>query len=81
MFIALSRFTVANGMTDRMKEAFRRRPHLVDGVAGFVRLDVLGPQDTPDEIWLLTYWEDEASFTPGTAAISIGRAIGACRGG
>jgi heme-degrading monooxygenase HmoA len=62
MFIALSRFTVANGMTDLVKAAFRQRPHLVDEVAGFVRLDVLSPQDTPDEIWLLTSWEDEASF-------------------
>ena len=62
MFTALSRFTIANGMADQVKEAFRRRPQLVDEVAGFVRLDVLSPQDVPEEIWLLTYWKDEASF-------------------
>jgi hypothetical protein len=29
-FIALSRFTIANGMADQVKDAFINRPHLVD---------------------------------------------------
>jgi len=64
MFVALSKFTVANGngMAGAVKKAFANRPHLVDEVAGFIRLDVLSPVDRPDEIWLLTYWADEASF-------------------
>jgi heme-degrading monooxygenase HmoA len=61
-FVALSRFVVANGMTTAVKEAFVRRPHLVDGAPGFVRLDVISPVDAPDEIWLLTYWTDEHSY-------------------
>jgi len=63
MFVAMSRFTVGNDMTAEVKEAFRNRPHLVDQAPGFERLDVLSPTDNPDEIWLITYWRDESSFT------------------
>jgi heme oxygenase (mycobilin-producing) len=61
-FIALSRFAVANGMADQVKEAFIHRPHLVDDAPGFLRMQVITPQDDPREIWLFTYWRDEASF-------------------
>ena len=62
MFVALSRFTVANGMTSQVKEAFLNRPHLVDCAPGFLRMDVISPLDNPDEIWLITYWTDESSY-------------------
>lgn len=62
MFVALSRFTIANEMAGEVKEAFVNRPGLVEAARGFVRLDVISPLDDPQEIWLLTYWEDEASF-------------------
>lgn len=61
-FMALSRFTVANGMEEEVKEAFRNRPRLVEGAPGFVRMEVLCPVDAPAEIWLLTWWSDEASY-------------------
>ncbi|HEY9422625.1 MAG TPA: antibiotic biosynthesis monooxygenase [Thermoanaerobaculia bacterium] len=61
-FVAMSRFTVANGMEAEVRQAFRDRPHLVDDVPGFVRMEVLSPVDDPREIWLLTYWSDERSF-------------------
>lgn len=61
-FVAFSRFVVANGMSAEVKAAFRTRPHLVDDVAGYRRMDVISPLDRPDEIWLITYWNDEASF-------------------
>ena len=51
-FVALSRFVVANGMEVSVKAAFRKRPHLVDHTAGFVRMEVLCPLDRPQEIWL-----------------------------
>lgn len=60
--MALSRFTVANGMTAEVRQAFVERPHLVDAASGFVRMEVLAPLDEPDEIWLLTWWTDEASY-------------------
>lgn len=61
-FVALSRFVIANGMTAEVKAAFRHRPHLVDHAPGYLRMDVISPADQPDEIWLLTFWTDEASF-------------------
>jgi heme-degrading monooxygenase HmoA len=60
-FVALSRFTVAR-MSDEVKQAFRERPHSVEDATGFVRMEVLSPCDAPDEIWLITYWENEASY-------------------
>jgi heme oxygenase (mycobilin-producing) len=62
MFIALSRFSVANGMEEEVKEAFLNRPHMVEAAEGFVRMDVISPVDDPREFWLLTYWRDEESF-------------------
>ncbi len=62
MFVALSKFTIANDMAGEVKEAFVSRPHLVEAAPGFVRLDVISPVDDPQEVWLLTYWQDEESF-------------------
>ncbi len=62
MFVALSKFTIANGMTEAVKTAFKNRPHRVDHSAGFLRMDVISPLDNLDEIWLLTYWQDENSY-------------------
>jgi heme-degrading monooxygenase HmoA len=61
-FVALSRFVVANGMTAEVKAAFRNRPHLADSAPGYQRMEVISPVDRPEEIWLLTFWTDEASF-------------------
>lgn len=58
----LSRFVVANDKTAAVKAAFQARPHLVDRAPGFLRMDVLSPQDRPEELWLLTYWTDETSY-------------------
>jgi len=61
-FVALSKFVVANDMTASVKAAFRHRPHVVDGAAGYLRMEVLSPSERPEEIWLVTFWTDEASF-------------------
>ncbi len=62
LFVSLSKFVIANDKTAEVKEAFRRRPHLVDDQPGFVRMEVLSPLDRPEEIWLVTYWIDAESF-------------------
>lgn len=62
MFVALSKFIVANGMTRDVKRAFIERSHLVDSAPGFLRLEVISPIDNPDEIWLLTYWTNEGDY-------------------
>lgn len=45
-----------------MAQAFRARPHLVDDASGFLRMDVLTPDDDDAEFWLVTYWDSEESF-------------------
>jgi heme oxygenase (mycobilin-producing) len=62
MFIALSRFIVANHLAPEVKEAFKNRPHMVEDAAGFVRMEVISPLDNPNEVWLLTYWRDADSY-------------------
>jgi len=49
-------------MEAEVKQAFRNRPHLVDHTPGFVRLEVLSPEDNPSEIMLITFWEDHRSY-------------------
>lgn len=62
MFIAISRFRVANGKADEVRDAFLNRPHRVDRAAGFLQMEVLRPLDDPDEFWLVTHWRDAESF-------------------
>jgi heme-degrading monooxygenase HmoA len=62
MFVALSRFTIANDMSDAVHAAFRDRPRLVDREPGFLGMQVLSPYESPREIWLITQWTDEASY-------------------
>ena len=62
MIVALSQFTVIEGVEEAVVDAFLSRPHLVDNVSGFIRMEVLRPQSTPTEFWLLTWWENEASY-------------------
>lgn len=62
MIIALSRFSIANDMTDEVITAFRQRPHLVDGAPGFLGMEVMNPIDKPAEIWLVTRWKDVQSY-------------------
>lgn len=63
MIVVLSRFTIANDMTEEVRSAFQNRPHLVDDTAGFLGMEVMSPAENPAEIWLFTRWQDEASYT------------------
>ena len=62
MFVALSRFVVANGKSHDVSAAFRARPHLVDSAPGFIRMEVLSPRSNPDEFWLITWWACERDY-------------------
>jgi len=61
-YVSISRFRVRNGMEGEVADAFRGRPHAVENAPGFVRMDVLSPQEDAAEFWLVTYWTDEESF-------------------
>jgi len=62
MFVVISRFVVRNNMEREVREAFVRRPRLVDEAPGFLRMEVLCPQEREEEFWLVTWWRDEASY-------------------
>ena len=62
LFVALSQFTIANDMSQQVRDAFVGRPHLVDNAPGFLGMEVMSPVDQPQDIWLLTRWRDELSF-------------------
>jgi heme-degrading monooxygenase HmoA len=62
MFVALSRFAIANDKADEVRAAFRGRPHMVDSAPGFLGMEVMSPVDSPAEVWLLTRWRDEQSY-------------------
>jgi heme-degrading monooxygenase HmoA len=62
MIVALSRFTIANGMSEEVRAAFLERPHLVDSAHGFLGLEVMSPLGDTAEIWLVTRWSDEQSY-------------------
>lgn len=62
MFLAISRFSVANDLDEQVREAFRQRPHHVDSAPGFIRMEVANPADDENEFWLLTWWRREEDF-------------------
>jgi heme-degrading monooxygenase HmoA len=62
MLMALSRFTIANGMAEEVRAAFRQRPHIVDRAPGFLGMEVMSPVGDAAEIWLVTRWRDEQSY-------------------
>lgn len=62
MFLAISRFAVANAMEKDVRDAFLRRPHYVDTAQGFIRMEVANPSGNDQEFWLLTWWQEEKDF-------------------
>lgn len=62
MFLAISRFAVANAMGEEVRQAFCFRPHLVDSAPGFIRMEVANPAGNDQEFWLMTWWREEQDF-------------------
>ncbi|MEO8255874.1 MAG: ATP-binding protein [Acidobacteriota bacterium] len=62
MILALSRFRVANGMEAEVRDAFVHRPHIVDGVPGFLGMETFTGREDPTVFYLVTRWSDSSSF-------------------
>ena len=62
MILAVSRFRVANGMEQEVREAFRNRPRLVEDAPGFLGMEVFTDQDDASVFYLHTRWTDASSF-------------------
>lgn len=62
MIVVLSRFRVANGMSDAVRSAFLQRPHLVDAAEGFLGLETFRDARDRSIFYLLTRWSDFDCF-------------------
>jgi|SRR3954467_663464 heme-degrading monooxygenase HmoA len=63
MYVSMSRLRVAADQSDALIAAFRRRAHLVEGAEGFVDLQVWRSDRDPEEVVMVSRWEDRAAFT------------------
>jgi len=62
LFVAMSRFSVDDERSEEVRAAFLNRPHNVEHMNGFVRMDVLRDKSSPGAFTLLTFWTDEECF-------------------
>ncbi len=62
MVTVISRFRVRNGLEEEVRDAFVKRPRLVEETAGFCGLEVLTDAKDPAVFLLVTRWTDEPSF-------------------
>lgn len=62
MVEVISRFQVESGCEAAVREAFRRRPRLVDRASGFLGLEVFNEPADPTVFHLVTRWVDQASY-------------------
>ena len=62
MILVESRFRVANGTHDSVRDAFLQRPGFVDDVSGFLGMDVYQAADDGTVFHLVTRWTDRDSY-------------------
>ncbi len=62
MLLAISRFKVANGLEEQVKQAFFHRPHLVDTAAGYLGMETFTLRDEPRVFYLVTRWTNHETF-------------------
>jgi heme-degrading monooxygenase HmoA len=63
MYVSMSRLRVDPAQSDALVAAFRRRAHLVDDAKGFVDLQVWRSDRDPEEVLMVSRWDDRAAFT------------------
>lgn len=62
MFVVMNRILVKPDYAEQFEERFRNRAGEVDKMKGFVRNQVLRPDNSDDPYIVLTYWESKADF-------------------
>ena len=62
MFIVANRVPVASGFEEMFEERFRQRAGQIDKQKGFVRMQILRPDEKDVPYIVLTTWQDKASF-------------------
>ena len=62
MLLAISRFKVANGLEEEVKQAFFNRPHLVDTASGYLGMETFTLQGDASVFYLVTRWTSQERF-------------------
>ena len=62
MFVVMNRISFNPDYTEQFEERFRNRAGQVDKMKGFVRNQVLRPDNADDPYIVLTYWKSKADF-------------------
>lgn len=62
MFIVMNRIPVHPEYAEQFEERFRNRAHLVDGMPGFIRNEVLKPASEGKPYIVMTYWQTREDF-------------------
>jgi heme oxygenase (mycobilin-producing) len=62
VFVFVSHLSVPPADHPELERHFRDRSHLVEGVAGFLYLQLLKPQAGPATHTFITAWEDREAF-------------------
>ena len=62
MFVVMNRIPVSPDYTEQFEERFRNRAGEVDKMKGFVRNQVLRPDNPEDPYIVMTFWENKADF-------------------
>lgn len=65
MIVVTNRIQVAKGQEEAFEQRFRGRAGLVEGMPGFIRLQILRPLKS-DYYMVVTWWESEAAFLAWT---------------
>jgi len=65
MIVVTNRIQVAEGQEEAFEQRFRGRAGLVEGMPGFIRLQILRPLKS-DYYLVVTWWESEAAFLAWT---------------
>ena len=62
MFVVTNRIPVAADYREQFEERFRNRAGQVEKQPGFMRMEVMRPQDEDSPYLVMTVWQDEDAF-------------------
>jgi heme-degrading monooxygenase HmoA len=62
VIVVVSRFRVANGLEETVRQAFIDRPHRVESAPGFLGIEALTDDEDPTIFYLVTRWTDRDAF-------------------
>lgn len=76
MILVMNRFNVTPGREDDFEEAFRNRAGLIDGMPGFMGLDMLRPASPGGVFISMSRWASMEAFEGWTKSEAFRRAHG-----